>query len=130
MDNNLVPYDPKKIELIKREGEMPLPYSNEIFLMDCHIAGTSYVDDMDALFPGLQIGQKLLLRREASNEHDGLAILVLTESNQKLGYIPRAQNEVVSRLLDAGKMLFGRITFKEDEYGWKKIDIKVFMRDL
>lgn len=130
MDNNLVPYDPKKIELIKREGEMPLPYSNEIFLMDCHIAGTSHVDDMDALFPGLQIGQKLLLRREASNEHDGLAILVLTESNQKLGYIPRAQNEVISRLLDAGKMLFGRITFKEDEHGWKKIDIKVFMRDL
>lgn len=130
MDNNLIPYDPKKIELIKQEGELPLPYSNEIFLMDCHIAGTSHVEDISKLYPGLAIGQKLLLRRESSNEHDGLAIMVLTEENQKLGYIPRAQNEVISRLLDSGKMLFGKIMSKEDEHGWKKIDIKVFMRDL
>ena len=130
MNNNLIPYDAGKIEILKRNGGLALPYSNDIFLLDCHIAGTSHVEDINSIYPDLYIDQKIILRRESSNKHDGLAILVLTEDQKKLGYIPRDQNEVISRLMDAGKRLFAQIQSIKDKNGWKNINIKVYMSDL
>ena len=34
-----------------------------------------------------------------------------------------------ARLMDAGKLLFGKITSKEKKGSWIKIDIKVFLHE-
>ncbi|NLE62929.1 MAG: restriction endonuclease, partial [Bacteroidales bacterium] len=47
----------------------------------------------------------------------------------KIGYIPRADNKIFARLMDAGKLLFGKIASKEKQGIWLKIDIAVFLRD-
>lgn len=47
----------------------------------------------------------------------------------KIGYVPRQDNAIFARLMDAGKLLFGKITEKEKKGAWVKIYIKVFLRE-
>lgn len=47
-----------------------------------------------------------------------------------MGYIPRAKNEVLARLMDAGKLVFGKIEGLEKFNKWLKISIRVYMKDM
>jgi hypothetical protein len=38
-------------------------------------------------------------------------------------------NLIFARLMDAGKLLFGRISSKEKKGSWVKIDIKVYLQE-
>ncbi len=39
------------------------------------------------------------------------------------------KNEVLARLMDAGKLIFGKLEAKEWIDDWLKLDVRVFMRD-
>ncbi|MFQ7156136.1 MAG: hypothetical protein ACLRQR_05285 [Merdimonas faecis] len=43
--------------------------------------------------------------------------------------MPRQDNAIFSRLMDAGKLLFGKITSKEKKGSWLKIYIKVSLHE-
>ena len=109
---------------------IPMPFVKEIFLMKCHVAGTSYTKNIDEIAKKLKVDDLLILRREPKNPHDNLAILVFDENGHKLGYVPRSKNEVVARLMDAGKLVFGKIKDKKYQSNWLEINIRVFMREL
>jgi len=108
---------------------LPLPFERDIFLFDTHVAGTSYVDGIEELEPQLNIGDKLNFFRETDNPHDARAIVIRNDGGSKLGYVPRVDNVVFSRLMDAGKLLFGRISSKEMQGKWLKIEIKIFLHE-
>ncbi len=108
---------------------IPKPFEKEIFLLDTHVAGTSFVEGIIDLAPSLHIGDKLNFFREPDNPHDDKAILIRTQAGVKIGYIPRADNLIFARLMDAGKLLFGRIESKEIKITWLKIEIKVYLQD-
>ena len=107
---------------------LPMPFTKEIFLIACHVAGTGY-RDVKAVEPELAIGNFLIFKREPKNSHDPLAIAVFDEKGRKLGYVPRAKNEILARLMDSGKFIFGKLVSKEWVDDWLKIEIKIFMRD-
>jgi hypothetical protein len=67
--------------------------------------------------------------REPDNPYDHKAIVIKNADGVKIGYVPRADNVVFSRLMDAGKLLFGRITSKEMSGKWLKIEIKIFLHE-
>ena len=48
-------------------------------------------------------GTELLLYREPENKYDSLAIAVYLTETDKIGFIPRMNNETIARLMDAGK---------------------------
>jgi hypothetical protein len=128
----LVPINPELIGLIAgsfTKGGLPMPFVREIFLMECHIAGTTYVN-IKELEPDLNTDDILIFRRDSNNAHDPLAILILDKSGNKLGYVPKTRNEVIARLMDAGKMIFGKLAAKTWFENWLKVEIKVFLRDL
>ena len=77
----------------------------------------------------LNIEDKLDFFREPDNQYDKQAIMIKTVSGVKIGYVPRQDNMVFARLMDAGKLLFGRITAKEKKGNWVKINIKVYMHE-
>jgi len=108
---------------------IPKPFERDIFLFDTHVAGTSYVEGIEELEPHLHIDDKLDFFREPDNPHDAKAIVVKNDDGIKIGYVPKADNVIFSRLMDAGKMLFARITKKEIQGNWLKIDIKVFLHE-
>ena len=48
---------------------------------------------------------------------------------EKIGYVPRQDNVVFSRLMDAGKVLFAKIKEKEMRGKWAKIEIKIYLHE-
>ena len=98
-------------------------------VLECHVAGTSH-SSVHAFEADLSPGDRLRLQREPDNPHDSLAVLIFDERGNKLGYIPRAKNEVLARLMDAGKLLFARIEAKEWLGEWLKISARVYLRDI
>ncbi len=108
---------------------IPKPFEREILLLNTHIAGTGYVEGIDELAPHLALNEKLELDREPENPYDERAIVVRNANGVKLGYLPKAENEVISRLMDAGKLIFGRINDKEFDNDWWHIAIAVYLLD-
>ena len=110
-------------------GVIPLPFERDIFLFDTHVAGTAYVDGIEELTPYLKPEDRLSFFREPDNPHDKEAIVVKTDAGVKIGYIPRKDNVVVARLMDAGKMLFGKVISVELQGTWVKIDIGIWLHE-
>lgn len=108
-------------------SELIKPLVTEIHLFDTHIAGTMHLADASPL-ESLSVGEKVSLRRE-DNKFDDKAILVLDPDKRKLGYIPEKDNLVFSRLMDAGKLLIGKITSIEQIGSFKKISIGIYLVD-
>ena len=52
------------------------------------------------------------------------------DKGRKIGYVPRAKNEALARLMDAGKLLFGKLVAKEWKDNWLRIEVKIYLRDL
>ena len=131
MSQAIVKIDPKYLEFVRNsldEEGLPKPFVREVELLNCNIAGTTFLD-LDEVEPELEKHQLLMLKREPKNKNDDKAILILTEDGQKLGYVPKKKNEVLSNLMDAGKLLFGRLNKKTWVDTWLKLDVQVFLRD-
>lgn len=113
-------------------GGVPMPFVQELFLIECEIAGTGFVEDIEEKAKDLTEGTAVSLVREADNKHDKLAIRVDNVDGGKLGYIPRKKNEILAHLLDGGKLLYGKVSNIEfsDYSNWVDITIKIYMKDL
>ena len=132
MSQAIVKIDPKYLEIVRTSLDktgLPKPFVQEVELLNCNIAGTTFLNLKD-IEPKLKKHQLLVLKREPKNEYDGNAILILTEDGQKLGYVPQEKNEVLSNLMDAGKLLFGKLNEKAWVDNWLKLDVQVYLRDL
>lgn len=119
------------LEAVEMNGieNVVMPLMNEIFLSFTDIAGTRYVDNQD-VFKRLEKNDPLLLEREADNEYDSNAIKVLTIDGEKLGYIPKKDNCIFTRLMDAGKILHARVcSCYEADYCHWHVSIKICMMD-
>jgi hypothetical protein len=130
MENKITVSNTELVSIINDSGITTLiePLVKEIFLFDTYIAGTSYIEEKE-IFQSLKVNDHLILRRDKENKFDEKAILVLNEKKIKLGFIPRKDNEIFSRLLDAGKLLTGtvkEINIKGDIY---KIKININLID-
>jgi hypothetical protein len=75
------------------------------------------------------IDDKLEFFREPDNPYDPKAIVIKNANGVKIGYVPRADNVIFSRLMDAGKLLYARITSKKIAGNWLNIAIKVYLHE-
>lgn len=78
--------------------------------------------------PNLYENDPLVLMREPNNQFDEQAICVYIISGLKLGYLPRSNNLILSRLMDEGNLLFGKT--KTFHWNGKRLYlvVKVYMR--
>lgn len=74
------------------------------------------------LVPGIRLG----CRREPENHVDPLAIRIEL-GGRKLGYVPRANNEVIARLMDGGARIEARVTGSETVRSWLKVDVELWL---
>lgn len=77
------------------------------------ILWTTHIEDIEKIAESLKDGDRLVFYREPENEHDPQAIRIETLGKEKIGYVPRQDNIVFSRLMDAGKLLFAKVIEKE-----------------
>lgn len=111
------------------ELTIPKPFEKDIFLFDTYVAGTTHIEGIEELEPHLNTDDRLEFFREPVNQYDKQAIVIKTVDGVKIGYVPRQDNVIFARLMDAGKLLFGKITSKEKKGSWVKIYIKVFLHE-
>ena len=108
---------------------MPKPFERDIYLFDSHVAGTSHIDNIESIGEQLKDGDRLVFYREPDNETDPQAIRIETLAKEKIGYVPRQDNIIFSRLMDAGKVLFAKVVEKELLGKWLKIKIKIYLHE-
>lgn len=105
------------------------PFSRDIFLFETHIAGTTHIDDIEMIAPQLNEDDRLNFFREPDNTYDKNAIVIKNNQGKKIGYVPKADNIIFSRLMDAGKLLFGKIIDVEERGSWIHIKIGIYLND-
>lgn len=100
--------------------------AGRILLQSSPLAGFQYYEGK-ALWEQMKIGDALTLVREPHNPHDPLAVRVEWKGN-KLGYVPRRENQAVARQLDHGNPLEARIVrLVKHRDPWKRIEFEVFL---
>lgn len=109
-------------------------FTRRIQLLYTQVNGSGYVENIREHLAALRVGDRVQLLREPANEHDANAIAVRMTDDRRLGYIPRAHNEILANLMDAGKYLYGTVEQinadpDDRDYPWKAVMIKVYMED-
>ena len=109
--------------------QLPTPYSEDVFLLETVVAGTTHVAGIEELEPFLHSGDRLELIRVPENPSDPNAIKIYTRDRVKLGYVPRKDNLILARLMDAGKLLHAVVAEKRWQQDWLRITIEIYMTD-
>ena len=112
-----------------KEIDLPKPFERDIYLFDTYVAGTSHIEGIENIGSHINDGDRLVFYREPENEHDPQAIRIENLNGEKIGYVPRKDNVVFSRLMDAGKVLFAKVIEKEMKGKWLKIKIKIYLHE-
>ena len=87
-----------------------------------HYAGKRVWDE-------LKVGDALTLTRESDNAYDTNAIRVEWHG-EKLGYVPRAGNDTIAKLMDKGSKVSGRIVhLKSGRSHWQRILFEVLLEE-
>ncbi len=130
MGTELTKSHEKTLEVIGKHGfnELIKPLIREIHLFDSHVAGTFHLKDKSVL-DTVKTGDELTLLRE-ENPHDRNAILVLNAEKKKIGYVPRKDNLIFARLMNAGKLLKAKVTKVEPRKGYMMIGMGIYLVDL
>jgi hypothetical protein len=80
-----------------------------------------------ALFPLMNVGDRLTLRREPDNPYDSRAVRVEWRGTQ-IGYAPRADNVDLARLMDRGTPVAARILhLQKSRDPWKRVLIEIYL---
>lgn len=118
----LMEYD--EFELLRRSGARlpidtyefidPIPPDDTEVEREFYITGIRYHSacqgsDCGAL-PGVKVGDTLLLEEEPENAYDPMAIRVLTQEKEVLGYVPRYYNKAILARLHDGMGYSCKIT--------------------
>ena len=78
----------------------------------------------------MTIGERMYLIREPKNKVDEDAIMIKNAKKHKVGYVPRSHNEVIARLMDAGKSVYAvaKNIYDTDE-NYHLIFVEIYMED-
>ncbi len=107
-------------------GSPALAESIRVLVQCSPLAGSQYYA-VSAVWTQIRVGDRLTLVREADNRHDRRAVRVEWQG-QPLGYLPRAENRAVSRALDAGERLEGRVLqLRDDPDPWRRVEFEVYL---
>ena len=98
----------------------------KILLQNSPLAGFRYYEGK-RLWQEMKVGDTLKLIREPDNSHDSNAVRVEWRG-EKLGYVPRADNEALARFMDRGLKAEARITrLKKSRNPWQRMEFEVYL---
>ncbi len=128
MSEGLTKLTPGLLKFVAKKNNIPLPFQRDILILEIHIAGTSYRENIAQIEPSLETGQMFQMVREPENQYDCWAIAIYL-NDYKLGYVPRAQNEIIARLMDAGKLFYSKLISKKWKDDWLCLETDIYLKD-
>lgn len=109
-------------------SDVPMnPFEKEIRLASFMVDGTLYGEQLRGLAIKLREGTDVKFFREIDNPSEPYTIRV-EAVGRKIGYVPSAIAEIPANLMDAGKLLYGRIKNCSIGYAGADIMVDLFMR--
>ena len=93
------------------------------------VAGTRHAADIEQACAHLSSGDVLLFERDGENAYDPWAVRVLDGCGRRLGYVSCEFNEIVSRLMDGGRQVLGRVVSCRKIDGWHCVEMGVYLND-
>ncbi|NEG69466.1 HIRAN domain-containing protein [Bifidobacterium choloepi] len=121
-------------------GGLPQPYGQEILLIERTylVANRGFHDPhrpdpydpakLQPLVDGTARGTKLTFRRHPDDMADRWTVEVLL-GERSLGFLRAHENEIIARLMDAGKRVFGELLYGERLGNYLRIYVNVTMED-
>ena len=126
MNESILPVTPGLLALLSNAKTGIAPFTQEIFLLEIVVAGTSYCTEIEAIESNIVPDKVLTMKREPNNEFDEFAISIYCDQT-RIGFVPADMNLVCSRLMDAGKLFFCRVVSKKWKNTWLKIRANIYM---
>ena len=106
------------------------PFAGEILIFhDVNVAGTRNVFLIDEITSELEIGSRIKLLRDKKNLQSKWAVKVLDSKEREFGFLSADCAETVSRLMDAGKACFAKVSNIELRGDWHLIELEVYLDD-
>jgi hypothetical protein len=126
MNTSIVPVSSGLLSLLSKGETGIMPFTQEIFLLEIVVAGTSYCKEIESIEPMLVPEKVLTMTREPDNKYDEFAIAIYCD-HVRIGFVPSELNLVCSRLMDAGKLFFCRVVSTSRKNKWLKINANIYM---
>ena len=122
----------KILTLYKELAESDVWVARERYLCTCQLSGTTHVENLAEKVKGFCTITRLALKRDPKNPHDPNAIMVLNEKNERIGWVPQKDNEMLARLMDAGNFLYGEVVDIKPvtKTGYLELYFKVYLCDI
>lgn len=86
--------------------KLRIAMDDPVLLCRTHVAGTSYLENLDKVMEEIWLWNWVNLIREPENKYDCYAIRVESENRLKLGYVPKKRSENLSEILKLGVQLY------------------------
>ena len=130
MANELAVVEDNWLELAGKYKDLPMPFEQTVFLAECHLAGTDFIEDIIVKTDNVEAGTPLALKRMDVDAEDAKAIAALTGEGVTVGYVPRRYAAVMARLMDAGKALSAKVTEKILVDHWLDLVVAINMKEV
>lgn len=95
-------------EAAGKEFDLPKPFAKDILLTEFEIVGN--ILSVPASAKELNEGSRLKLFRDTKNKFDKNSIVVKDDADNRIGFVPMSKNEILARLLEAGKGLYAVVS--------------------
>lgn len=125
--SEIQPISPAFLSLLSGNANRKvIPFTREILLISISVAGTSHIPDIKELAPDIVPGVNLRMIRDTENKYDSMAIGIYF-NDSRVGFVPMELNEIIARLMDAGKAFVCKVTSSEWKKNWFHIKADVYM---
>lgn len=112
-----------------KEDAMTNTASSICVVENTTVAGTRHVAGIGDIAEGYGKGEHFSLVRDPANRFDPWAIEVRDGEDRRIGYVSCECNEFVSRLIDGGKSVEGRLSSREQIGTWTRLTMEVYLND-
>ena len=110
--------------------DVPKPFGEPILLVEqtrVSTRGESVYGFDGAVVP--EEGETLRFVRDPSNLHDRWSIRVEDGDGHKVGYVGADVNQILARLMDAGKHVYGKVVDAVSSGNWHRVEMAVYLDD-
>ena len=98
----------------------------KVLVQSSPLAGSQYYA-LSSVWDEIRVGDKLLLKREPENRHDGNAIRV-EWNGRRLGYVPRRENRALAAAMDRGERVEARVSrLAKHRNPWQRVEFEVYL---
>lgn len=112
---------------IPKTSHEPIEKKKRYFLTKFYVAGFFYYDGENVLHK-LKKGDELKIIPEPTNPYDRRALEIFTSNNVKLGYVPRYENPIPSRLMRQNLKIVGIVNkINPNAETWKMLRVNLYV---